>query len=485
MSVLGYLQRLGKALMLPIATLPVAAMLLRLGQPDLLDIAFMAKAGGAIFDNLPLLFAMGVATGLSRDNAGAATLAGAIGFFVLDQASRTINPEINMSFFGGIIAGIVAGHTYNRFSQTTLPDYLGFFGGKRLVPILTGFFALLLAWGCGYIWPVIQNGINAFGHSIASTGAWGEFIYGTLNRTLIPFGLHHVLNSIFWFGLGDFVNAAGDIVNGDLHRFFAGDPLAGKFMAGFYPVMMFGLPAAAFAMYLAAPGEKRKQVGGVLFSVALTAFLTGVTEPLEFLFMFQVPVLFILHALLTGFSMVLANHLDTLHGFGFSAGLFDFVLNWGLATRPERLLILGAFFGAVYFCIFYFSIKFFKLKTPGWENDGPAIRPPVQDKAEEDISGHIESEKERTRERQFAGALGGLDNLTSIDACITRLRLTVNDLDLVNERALKDLGAKAVVRIGGDGHIQVVLGPEAEVIADQLHKLTWRNSPENGDSLPR
>ncbi len=473
MTALGYLQRLGKALMLPIATLPVAAMLLRLGQPDLLDIAFMAKAGSAIFDNLPLLFAMGVATGISRDNAGAATLAGAIGFFVLDQASRTINPEINMSFFGGIIAGIVAGHTYNRFSQTTLPDYLGFFGGKRLVPILTGFFALLLAWGCGYIWPVVQSGINAFGHSVANSGAWGEFVYGTLNRALIPFGLHHVINSIFWFGLGDFVNAAGDIVNGDLHRFFAGDPTAGKFMAGFYPIMMFGLPAAALAMYLAAPSAKRKQVGGALFSVALTAFLTGVTEPLEFLFMFQVPVLFVLHALLTGMSMVMATQLDTLHGFGFSAGLFDFVLNWGLATKPERLLMLGVFFGGAYFCLFYFSIKIFKRKTPGWDDDEPAVKQPQTESNDvEEKTTETQIPEKNSRAMKFAEALGGIENITTIDACITRLRLSVQNPDKVNEVELKQLGAKAVVTVGNNGDLQVVLGPEAEVIADELRQLT-------------
>ncbi|MGY0217116.1 N-acetylglucosamine-specific PTS transporter subunit IIBC [Endozoicomonadaceae bacterium StTr2] len=474
MSILGYLQRLGRALMLPVATLPIAALLLRLGQPDLLDIAFMAKAGGAIFDNLPLLFAMGVATGLSRDNAGAATLAGAIGFFVLDQASQTINPDINMSFFGGIISGVLAGHTYNRFSQVRLPDYLSFFGGSRLVPILTGLFALLLAWVCGYIWPVMQNGIDAFGRSIADSGLLGEFIYGSLNRALIPFGLHHVINSIFWFGLGDFVNAAGDIVNGDLHRFFAGDPEAGKFMAGFYPVMMFGLPAAAFAMYLAAAPDKRKQVGGALFSVALTSFLTGVTEPLEFMFMFQVPVLYFVHAILTGISLMLANQLEALHGFGFSAGLFDFVLNWGLATRPERLVILGVFFGVIYFCVFYFSIRIFHLRGPGWDDGFHPNTVPIKNSSSKQASSESfkagKDSDTTEKAEKIASALGGIENLTSIDACITRLRLVVKNQALVDETALKVQGAQAVVSLG-KGHVQVVLGAEAEPVAEQLKQL--------------
>ena len=224
MDFLGYLQRLGKALMLPIATLPIAAILLRVGQPDLLDIAFVAEAGNAIFSHLPLLFAMGIAAGLSDDDAGAAVLAGAVGYFVLTAAAKTINAEIDMSFFGGIIAGIIAGHSYNKFHRVQLPQYLAFFGGKRLVPIMTGLIALGASVVAGFVWPAIQSGINAFASGVAESGSIGQFVYGVLNRGLIPVGLHHVVNSIFWFGLGEFTNAAGEVVNGDLPRFFAGDP---------------------------------------------------------------------------------------------------------------------------------------------------------------------------------------------------------------------------------------------------------------------
>ncbi|MFQ3229776.1 N-acetylglucosamine-specific PTS transporter subunit IIBC [Reinekea sp.] len=470
MNILGYLQQLGKALMLPIAVLPVAALLLRLGQGDLLDIAFMAAAGDAIFSNLPLLFAMGIAVGISKDSAGSAALAGAVGYFVLTAAAGTINPDINMSFFGGIIAGIVAGHSYNRFSATQLPTYLGFFSGKRLVPIMTGLIILIIAWAAGYIWPFIQNGIDAFGHGIAESGSLGHFLYGTLNRALIPLGLHHVLNSYFWFGLGDFTNAAGALVNGDLHRFFAGDPTAGVFMTGFFPVMMFGLPGGALAMYLTAKPENRKQIGGVLFSVALTSFLTGITEPLEFMFMFMAPMLYIVHAVLTGISLVVTNLFGVLAGFGFSAGLFDMVLNWGLATKPVTLVIIGLVYFAAYFGIFYTLIRMFNLTTPGREETIAVAGSGSASVASAEVAKPTKSSGKTEQAQNYAKLLGGFDNMTKIDACITRLRLTLKDTSVVDEAGLKALGAAAVVRIGSN-NIQVVIGPEAEIIADEMKLL--------------
>ncbi|WP_445398089.1 N-acetylglucosamine-specific PTS transporter subunit IIBC [Zobellella sp. An-6] len=496
MNVLGYLQKLGKALMLPIATLPVAALLLRLGQPDLLGIPFIAEAGGAIFGQLPLLFGLGIAVGLSKDDAGAAALAGAVGYFVLTGAAKTINSEIDMSFFGGIIAGIIAGHCYNRFHMVKLPDYLAFFGGKRLVPIMTGLVALLAAFVAGFVWPAIQHGIDSFGMAVSTSGGIGQFFYGLLNRGLIPVGLHHVVNSIFWFGLGEctkvtfeaagviqnlcmdpalvgslsvggpvpgvdgatITQIAGEATRGDLHRFFAGDPTAGVFMAGFFPVMMFGLPAGALAMVLAAPRDKRAQVGGLLLSVAVTSFLTGITEPLEFTFMFLAPMLYGIHAVLTGLSLVVVNLFGVLHGFGFSAGLFDMVLNWGLATKPWTLVAIGLVFGAVYFTAFYFAIKLFNLKTPGREADEPAA------------AGRSVTDKSQLA-REYLVALGGEDNLANIDACITRLRLTMKDRSRVDEARLKELGAKGVVKLG-EQNLQVILGPLAEIMAAEIKALT-------------
>ncbi|HDY7872065.1 TPA: PTS transporter subunit EIIC [Vibrio vulnificus] len=507
MNILGYAQKLGKALMLPIATLPVAALLLRLGQGDLLDIPFMAQAGGAIFGQLPLLFGLGIAIGLSKDGQGAAGLAGAVAYFVLTATATTIDASINMSFFGGIIGGIIAGHSYNAFHATRLPEWLAFFSGKRLVPIMAGLFSLV----AGAVWPSIQGGLDALAHAVSTSGAVGQFVYGTLNRALIPVGLHHVLNSYFWFGMGtcqeilvtgaqaagqalpalqqlcvdpalaktlvagqthtfEFANAVTPeitatvkevtetVKSGDLHRFFGGDKGAGVFMNGFFPVMMFGLPGAALAMYLAAPAEKRSQVGGALFSVAFCSFLTGITEPLEFMFVFLAPALYALHAVFTGLALVVANMFGTLHGFGFSAGLIDFLLNWGLATKPFVLLLIGLAFGALYFFTFFFAIRAFNLKSPGREDDDSETSAASGDAKSGDLA------------RQYLKALGGHENLTSIDACITRLRLTLKDRSVADEAVLKKLGAKGVVKLG-ENNLQVILGPLAEIVAGEMKAI--------------
>ncbi|PMH25815.1 PTS N-acetylmuramic acid transporter subunit IIBC [Vibrio lentus] len=507
MNILGYAQKLGKALMLPIATLPIAALLLRLGQGDLLDIPFMAEAGGAIFGNLPLLFGLGIAIGLSKDGNGAAGLAGAVAYFVLTATATTINADVNMSFFGGIFAGIIAGHSYNAFHATRLPEWLAFFAGKRLVPIMAGLFALVAGAVSGVVWPGIQSGLDALAHAVSTSGAVGQFVYGTLNRALIPVGLHHVLNSYFWFGMGTcqeivvagqgafanitqlcvdpalaktlvvgqehtftFANSVTPeittvvkevtetVKSGDLHRFFGGDKGAGVFMNGFFPVMMFGLPGAALAMYLAAPAEKRSQVGGALFSVAFCSFLTGITEPLEFMFVFLAPALYAMHAVFTGLSLVVANMFGTLHGFGFSAGLIDFVLNWGLATKPFTLLLIGLAFGALYFFTFSFAIRAFNLKSPGREDDDEAVAAPAGDAPKGEVA------------RQYLKALGGHENLTSIDACITRLRLTLKDRSIADEVVLKKLGAKGVVKLG-ENNLQVILGPLAEIVAGEMKAI--------------
>lgn len=314
------LQKLGKALMLPVAVLPAAALLLRLGASDVLDIPFIMQAGAAIFDNLALLFAVGIAVGVAFDGGGAAALAGAVGYFTLTKAVVTINSTINMGVLAGIVSGIVAGMLYNKYHNIKLPDFLGFFGGKRFVPIAASLASIVLALVFGYIWPPIQQAIHGVGEWLLGAGLLGAFTFGTLNRLLLPLGLHHVLNSMVWFVFGEFTNAAGQVVTGDLHRFFAGDPTAGVFMTGFFPIMMFALPAAALAMYTTARSANKKAVSGILLSVALTSFLTGITEPIEFAFMFLAPVLYIAHSLLTGAALALCSMLGVLHGFGFSGG---------------------------------------------------------------------------------------------------------------------------------------------------------------------
>ena len=451
------LQKVGKALMTPISVLPIAAILLRLGFGDIpyLDgeIANIMKvAGDAIFSNLDLLFAIGIAYGLAKNSDGAAALSAGVGLLISKAIYIQIDPKLNMGVFIGIIIGILAGVLYNSFHTIKLPDFLGFFAGKRFVPIITSIFAIFIGILAGYFWHYAQNGIDTFSHSIISLGEVGTFIYGTLNRLLIPLGLHHILNSVFWFLLGDFSyvkDGATVIANGDLSRFFAGDPTAGIYMSGFYIIMMFGLPSMALAIYLTTPKESRKKAGAILFGVAFTSFLTGITEPLEFLFMFEAPLLYLIHALLTGVALATAQFMDIHHGFGFSAGLFDYLINYKLAQNPLLIIPIGLIFAIIYFIVSYYTIKIFKLVI--FDND------------KEDIKENTQSNEALS----FIQALGGHENIISTDACITRLRMEVKSSKELKEQDFIKLGAKGVIR-PSDTTIQIVLGAKAESIAEKI-----------------
>lgn len=462
-NVFGKLQKLGKALMTPIAVMPIAAILLRLGAGvpgiDGVVAQVMLKAGAGVFDNMALLFAIGIAFGLAKGNHGAAGLAGAIGYFVTKNVYEVINPEINAGVFVGIIVGVMAGMLYNKFHDIQLPEWLGFFGGKRFVPIITSVVSIFLGLLFSLVWPTVQNGLDAFGNMIVTSGGIGQFFYGFLNRLLIPIGLHHVLNSIFWFTHGEFTNAAGELIRGDLFRFLAGDKTAGVFMAGFFPVMMFGLPAAALAMYTTAKKEYKASVGGALFSVAFTAFLTGITEPIEFMFVFLAPGLYFIHAVLTGLSLVVCNMLGILHGFGFSAGLFDYVINFNLATKPVLLIIVGLVFGALYYVIFVFAIKKFNLSTPGrLDEAGDGIEELLEEKGLSNLA------------KEYIVLLGGKENIVEVDACITRLRITLKDNSSITEASVKALGASGMIK-PNNKNIQIIVGTKAEIIADEIKKF--------------
>lgn len=454
-NLFGKLQRLGRALMLPIAVLPIAGLLLRLGQDDVFNIPFMANAGDAIFANLPLLFAIGVAVGFARDNNGAAGLAGVVGYVIITAAATTINPAIDLAAFGGLIAGTIAGLAYNKHQGTKLPDFLGFFGGRRFVPIVTGLYSIIVGGILGYVWPPVQNAIDTFGNWMMTSGGIGEMAFGFFNRLLIPTGLHHVLNNIAWFTFGRFEGATGD-----LHRFFAGDPNAGQFMTGFFPIMMFGLPAAALAMYVMAKKENKAAVGGALFSVAFTAFLTGITEPIEFLFMFLAPALYAIHAVLTGVFMALTSAMGIRHGFTFSAGAIDYGLNMGLATKGWLLIPIGLAAAAIYFFLFVFFIKALDLKTPGREDEGTL----TADTNRSTDSGIAESAA------AYFEKIGGKENIVEIDSCITRLRLTVKDSSRVKDEEMRALGASGVIR-PSEKNVQVIVGTRAELIAEEMKKL--------------
>ncbi|HEY1350006.1 MAG TPA: N-acetylglucosamine-specific PTS transporter subunit IIBC [Ktedonobacteraceae bacterium] len=493
---LGAAQSLGRSLMLPIAVLPAAALLLRLGQPDLWawtqnaslvagGIPWMAQAGNALFANLPMIFAVGIAIGLTGD-AGAGALAGLVGFLVftgvwnvtIPQLKGAPDPSYNMGVLSGLLTGLVAAWLYRRFHDIRLPDYLAFFGGKRFVPIITAFVCLILGLIFGWIWGPVQSVINALGQDIVSLGATGAGIYGFFNRLLIPLGLHHVLNSYFWFELGSFPGSHG-LVNGDLNRYFAGDPTAGNYMAGFFPVMMFGLPGAAFAMIRRA--KFSKVAAGILLSAAFCSFLTGVTEPIEFAFIFVAPILFVVHALLTGLSLLICNLLQIRIGFGFSAGLIDYVLNFTKANSNNAWLILplGAIYFAVYYTLFSTCIKIFNIGTPGRgeERTGLAadwILPESQRGPRPTSNGSVavaeeEVDQEMVLAAQLLEALGGRANLESVEGCITRLRLFVRESAQVDDTRLKALGASGVVKRGKI--VQVVMGTQSDRIAERIKRL--------------
>ncbi|MFJ2832134.1 PTS transporter subunit EIIC [Streptomyces sp. NPDC087263] len=386
------LQKVGRSLQLPIAVLPAAGILLRFGQPDIHDkfsfpdklTAVFATAGGAIFDNLPLLFCIGVAIGFAKKSDGSTALAALVGFLVYsnvlkafpvteakvqagaDVAATYNNPGV----LGGIIMGLLSAVLWQKFHRTKLVDWLGFFNGRRLVPIIMAFVGTAMGVLFGLVWEPIGEVISNFGEWMTGLGSLGAGLFGLINRALIPVGMHQFVNTVSWFQLGDYTNpATGAVVHGDLNRFFAGDPTAGQFMSGFFPIMMFGLPAAALAIAHTARPERRKAVLGMMISLALTSFVTGITEPIEFSFMFIAPVLYGIHAVLTALSMAVTWGLGVHDGFTFSAGFIDYALNWNLATKPWLIIPIGLVFGVIYYVVFRFAIIKWNLPTPGREPD--------------------------------------------------------------------------------------------------------------------
>lgn len=474
-----YLQRLGKSLMLPVAALPVASILMGIGYwidptgwgANNVAAAFLLKAGGSLIDNMGILFAIGVAVGMSDDNDGTAGLAGLVSWLMI---TTLLAPgavamfkgidvkEVAAAFsktqtqFIGILAGLIGAYCYNKFKGTKLPDALGFFSGKRCVAIVTAAVSILAALILFFIWPVIYSGLVTFGKSIIATGAIGSGIYAFLNRLLIPTGLHHALNSVFWF------DVAG--VN-DLGNFWSGKGVLGEtgmYMTGFFPVMMFGLPAAALAMYHTAKDKRKKAVYGLLLAGALSSFFTGVTEPLEFAFMFLAPGLYLIHALLTGLSAIVCTILPIRAGFNFSAGFVDWFLSFKapMAENPIMLILVGLVFGIIYYVVFRFAITQFNLKTPGREDDDENAEMNVK-LANNDFT-------------QIASIIlkgvGGKENVVSIDNCVTRLRLEVKDQTKVNEKIIKSAGVAGVIRPSKTS-LQVIVGTQVQFVADEFKKL--------------
>ena len=470
-----YLQRLGKSLMLPVAALPVASILMGIGYwidptgwgANNVGAAFLIKAGGALIDNMAILFAIGVAVGMSDDNEGTAGLAGLVSWLVITTllSPGTVSmfkgidvSEVPAAFskiqtqFIGIVAGLIGASCYNKFKNTKLPDALGFFSGKRSVAIMTALASLVATLVLFFVWPVVYNALVAFGKAIISTGAVGSGIYAFFNRLLIPTGLHHALNSVFWFD----VAGISDIAN-----FWGGtgtQGVTGMYMTGFFPVMMFGLPAGALAMYHTAKDNKKKAVYGLLLAAALSSFFTGVTEPLEFAFMFLAPGLYVVHALLTGISAVVCTLLPVRAGFNFSAGFVDWFLSFKapMAENPWLIIPIGLVFALIYYIVFRIIITKFDLKTPGREDD------------DEEFTENIAINGDMSKlAKAYIEALGGKDNIVTVDNCVTRLRLNVKDNSIITDKSLTSLGARGVIR-PGKGSIQVIIGTNVQFVADAV-----------------
>ncbi|WEF27983.1 N-acetylglucosamine-specific PTS transporter subunit IIBC [Klebsiella aerogenes] len=492
MNILGYLQKVGRALMVPVATLPAAAILMGIGywidpngwgSSNALA-ALCIQSGSAIIDNMGVLFAVGVAYGMSKDKDGAAALAGFVGFLVLttlcspaavamiqqipvDQVPAAFAKIKNQ--FIGILVGIISAELYNRFSSTELPKALSFFSGRRLVPIITSFAMIVAAFILMFIWPVVFSGLVSFGEHIQKLGSLGAGIYAFFNRMLIPVGLHHALNSVFWFdvaGINDIPNFLGGAQSIASGKAVVG--ITGRYQAGFFPVMMFGLPGAALAMYQCARAENKAKVMGIMMAGAFAAFFTGITEPLEFSFMFVAPALYVIHAFLTGVSVFIAASMHWIAGFGFSAGLVDMVLasRNPLATHWYLLIPMGLAYFAIYYLVFRFTITRFNLLTPGREL---AVSGSSADGEDMNLSAG-KPQDISVLARQYVAAIGGSDNLTNIDACITRLRLGVKDATQVNEALARRLGASGVIRLNAT-NVQIIVGFVAEKIATAMKNV--------------
>ncbi|MDC3418566.1 N-acetylglucosamine-specific PTS transporter subunit IIBC [Aquibacillus salsiterrae] len=477
---MNYLQKLGRSLMLPVAVLPAAAILMGIGYwidpsgwgSDSAVAAFLIKAGASIIDNIPILFAVGVALGMSKDRDGSAALSGLVAYLVTTTLlspgsvamlqgidAEAVNPAFGKieNAFVGIISGIIAANMYNRFSHVKLPDALAFFSGKRLVPIMTAVSMIITSVVLFFIWPVVYTGLVSFGTSIANLGAVGAGLYGFFNRLLIPTGLHHALNSVFWFDVAG-INDIGNFWSGEGEK-----GVTGMYQAGFFPIMMFGLPAAGLAMYHTAKTKKKKQVASLMLAAGFAAFFTGVTEPIEFAFMFVAPGLYVVHAALTGLSLMIASLFNWTAGFGFSAGFVDFVLSsrLPLANMPYMLIIQGLVFAVIYYFVFRFLITKFNIKTPGREDE--------EDSAADEA---VIAGKDRiaTMASEIYVGLGGDENVVTVDNCVTRLRLEVKNMDAVDQDRIKATGVPGINVINSK-NIQVIVGTQVQFVADEIHKI--------------
>lgn len=447
----------------------------------------MSAGGDAIFGNLALLFAVGVAIGFTKKADGSTALSAVAGYLVMTAVFKSMSPvvlagvmnsagtqaQINYSVFGGILIGLITAWLFDKYHDIQLPPYLGFFGGRRFVPIVVSLAALFLGFGLSYFYPIFNSGLTGVGTFIGGSGVVGAFVYGFVNRMLIPIGLHHIVNTYIWFIYGDHTTPAGKLVTGELTRFAAGDPSAGLLTSGFYPILMFGLPAAALAMYHVAKPKQKKVALGILSAAGLTAFITGITEPLEFAFMFVAFPLYVVHALLTGLSLAVAYALDIHLGFSFSAGLMDLLLYGGTpaAKNIPLLLVMGVVFFAVYYFLFRFVIVKWNMRTPGRQDDADFEAEQAANLTDGPAAGG--GGVATAKAEQLIAAFGGRANLVNVDACITRLRMEVADKSKVDQAKLRALGAAGVVEVGNN--VQAIFGTQADALKNDINNTLVAN----------
>ncbi|UHA75801.1 PTS transporter subunit EIIC [Paenibacillus sp. 481] len=481
---MSYMQKVGRALMVPIAVLPAASILVRIGDiqaetPWLAALASVSKLGGdAIFQNLPLFFAIGVAIGLTSGQ-GVAALAAAVGYTVftnvLQHFQTNATAILDTGVLGGMLCGWLAAYLYHRFHRIQLPEAVGFFGGKRFVPIITAIVMVGVGVAVGMVWPTIQEVIRQLGIWMMNAGEWGAGAYGLMNRLLIPTGLHHILNNIAWFQIGEFTTDSGTVVRGDILRFNAGDPEAGTFMTGYFLVMMFGLPGYALAIVHVAHPQARTRIASIMLTAALTSFLTGLTEPLEFAFMLTVPLLYAVHAVLTGVAMMITVWLDIRAGFSFSAGAIDLVLSWHLGNNLVLLLMLGIGYFALYYGVALCMIKMFDLQPPG--RRGPVDVQP----AHSQLATLSTSQQFDNQLAEVIRYAGGLRNIRDVDACITRLRLRVWDPVMIanDDASLLASGIFGTMKVAKDG-IHFIIGTESDVFRDNIEQQLQKDNERLG-----
>lgn len=459
-----FLRKLGHSLLLPIVALPVAGILFRLTAPDLINIE-MFQSAGIILIRMDELIAIGIAIGLAKGkDKGIPALVGFLAIIILKQAFTIAAPDQSMSVFGGVLAGVLAAVVYNRFKDTKLPDMFAFFSGEKFPITVIIAIMVPLSGILTLVWPYAQSGIDAFAQTLVGLGAVGIFLFGFFNRALIPFGLHHVLNTYIYFGLGSYTTASGEVVNGEITRFLNGDPTAGYFIGGFFLVMMFGIPAIALAIYKTSKYE-REQTKTLMTSGAATSFITGITEPIEFTFLFSSPLLYFIHAVYTGLAGAVLYLLHIRLGFSWGASVIDFFANFGLASKPLLILPVGAIFFALYYFTFYFVIK--------------AKRVPVIGQVAPEVIGEEITDEEREYKlshsnhgymaKKILEHLGGKENIENLDNCITRLRVDVYEISKIDKQKIQQTGAKGVIVNGN--HVQIVIGPEVTTVRSELDKL--------------